>query len=262
MFAGARRITALTGAGVSTASGIPDYRGPAGVWTKDPAAQRMSTLESYLGDLEVRRAAWRRRAAHPVWLAEPNPAHRAFADLERSGRLRALVTQNVDGLHQKAGSTPSMVVELHGSATGTVCVDCGSPGSMRAALERVQAGEDEPDCPACGGILRSTAVLFGEPLDPEVLRRARAAVVDCDLLVAAGTSLTVQPAAGLVGLASTAGAAVLICNAEPTPYDGLATAVVRRPLAEALPELVAIAPIDDAERAAPLTTWGDPSTWS
>jgi NAD-dependent deacetylase len=258
LFASAQRITVLTGAGVSTDSGIPDFRGPDGVWTKDTNAGRRHTFQAYLSDPEVRRTSWRTRQHHPAWVAHPNPAHLALVDLQRSGRLRALLTQNIDGLHQRAGSDPSLVIELHGSLHGTVCLGCGALGSMCAALERVSAGEVDPDCAACGGILKSTTISFGQPLDPDVLRRARAAALDCDLLLAAGTSLLVQPAAGLVGLAAQAGAAVVICNAEPTPYDELASAVVRGPLGEVLPDLVSVPPVASHR---PVSTWGDPSTW-
>ncbi|MEV0677609.1 Sir2 family NAD-dependent protein deacetylase [Actinosynnema sp. NPDC050436] len=250
--AAARRITALTGAGVSTDSGIPDFRGPQGVWT---ALGREFTLDGYLTDPGVRRAAWQARLDHPMWTAEPNAAHRALAALERAGRVRALLTQNVDRLHQRAGSVA--VVELHGSLSGTVCVDCGATGAMSAALDRVRAGEADPGCPACGGVLRSTAVAFGQPLDADVLRAARTAALDCDLVLVAGTSLLVEPAAGLVGLAARAGARVVICNDEPTPCDHLATAVVREPVGESLPALVAVPVVESG----PLRTWGDPATW-
>ncbi|WP_253767003.1 SIR2 family NAD-dependent protein deacylase [Goodfellowiella coeruleoviolacea] len=261
MFASARRITVLTGAGVSTGSGIPDFRGPDGVWTTDPGAQRLVTLADYVADPEVRRAAWLSRAANPAWHARPNPAHHALVDLERTGRLRGLLTQNIDGLHQRAGSDPDSVVELHGSLFGTVCLDCGARGRMREALDRVAQGEADPPCRHCGGILKSTTVFFGEALAPEVLRRARTAALDCELLVAAGTSLTVQPAAGLLDLAARAGAAVLVCNAEPTPYDQAADAVLRGPVGELLPRLVAAAPSGSAGRRRAVSTWGDPSTW-
>ncbi|MEU4806801.1 Sir2 family NAD-dependent protein deacetylase [Actinosynnema sp. NPDC023587] len=250
--AAARRVTALTGAGVSTDSGIPDFRGASGAGT---ALGREFTLDDYLSDPAVRRAAWRVRLAHPVWAAEPNAAHRALAELERAGRVRSLLTQNVDGLHQRAGSVA--VVELHGSWSGTVCVDCGATGSMSAALDRVRAGEEDPDCPACGGVLRSSTVAFGQPLDADVLREARTAVLDCDLVLVAGTSLAVDPAAALVGLAVRVGTPVVICNDEPTPYDATATAVVRGPVGESLPELVAVPVVESG----PLRTWGDPSTW-
>ncbi len=258
LFGSARRITALTGAGVSTASGIPDFRGPNGVWTRDPRAQRLTDLDSYVADPEVRRLAWRGRAEHPAWEAVPNPAHRAFADLAAQGRLTSLLTQNIDGLHQRAGLPAGLVLELHGSVFGVVCLDCGATGSMRAALERVADGEEDPPCRSCGGILKSTTISFGQNLDPDVIRAAQRAALDCDLFVAAGTSLTVHPAAGLAELAVRAGARLVICNAEPTPYDELAAAVLREPLAEVLPELAAV-PL--AESGEPLRTWGDPSTW-
>ncbi|WP_344680198.1 Sir2 family NAD-dependent protein deacetylase [Saccharopolyspora taberi] len=258
LFGAARRITALTGAGVSTASGIPDFRGPNGVWTRDPRAQRLSDIDSYLNDPEVRRESWQRRMDNPAWTAEPNAAHRAFVDLAASGRLGMLLTQNIDELHQRAGLARDKVLELHGSMFGTVCMDCGSTGSTRAALERVAAGEADPPCRACGGILKSTTVSFGQPLDPDVVRACRRASLDCDLFLVAGTSLTVYPAAGFAELAVKAGAELVICNAEPTPYDDLAAAVLREPLVEVLPELMAVEPTG-AER--PLRTWGDPSTW-
>lgn len=242
LFAGARRITALTGAGVSTASGIPDFRGPNGVWTKDPRAQRLSDIDSYVADPEIRKQAWRNRAVHPAWQAEPNAAHQAFVTLADAGRLRALLTQNIDELHQRAGLARDLVWELHGTLFATVCLSCDATGSMRAALDRVAAGEDDPPCRSCGGILKSATVSFGQALDPGVLRASGRAAVDCDVFLAAGTSLTVHPAAGLVDLAVRAGAELVICNAQPTPYDDLAAAVLRAPLAEALPSLAAVAP--------------------
>jgi NAD-dependent deacetylase len=242
LFAGARRITALTGAGVSTASGIPDFRGPDGVWTRNPDAQRLTDIGSYLADPEVRRLAWRNRMVHPAWEAVPNAAHRAFAQLADAGRLDAVLTQNIDELHQRGGVARERVLELHGSLFGTVCLDCGATGSMRTALQRVAAGEDDPPCRSCGGILKSATVSFGQPLDPEVVRAGKQAALQCDLFLAAGTSLTVHPAAGLAELAVRAGADLVICNAEPTPYDGLASAVLRGRLDEVLPALVAVPP--------------------
>ncbi|QUQ66556.1 SIR2 family NAD-dependent protein deacylase [Kutzneria sp. CA-103260] len=258
LIGGSRRITVLTGAGVSTASGIPDFRGPDGVWTKDPEAQRLSSLPDYLADPEVRQRAWRSRAVHPAWTAEPNAAHRALVDLERSGRLGALLTQNIDGLHQRAGSDPKLVVELHGSLTETECLNCGDRRPMAEALDRVARGEADPPCRECGGIIKSATISFGQELDHEVLRRAQRAALDCDLFLAAGTSLTVYPAAALPELAVRAGARLLICNAEPTPFDDAADAVVREPLAESLPALVAAETIEPTGR---LSTWGDPATW-
>ncbi len=229
------RITALTGAGISTDSGIPDFRGPDGVWTRDPAAQRLSTLAAYRDDPELRRESWRRRLAHPAWTAEPNAGHHALVTLERTGRLLALITQNVDGMHQAAGSDPRLVIELHGTMSRTECLGCAARGEMADALRRVRAGAADPDCERCGGILKSATVSFGQRLDPQVLARARAAAEAADVLLAVGSSLTVQPAAGLVGIAAEAGADVVIINADPTPYDGLATVVLRGRIGELLP---------------------------
>lgn len=260
LFGRARRITALTGAGVSTASGIPDFRGPQGVWTKDPAAQRLTDIDSYMADQQVREQAWRSRAANPAWEAEPNAAHRAFADLDREDRLRAVLTQNIDELHQRGGLDAKRVLELHGTMFSTVCLDCGAPGSMRQVLERVEAGEADPPCRACGGILKSATVSFGQSLDADVLRDAQRAAVDCDLFVAAGTSLGVFPAAGFAELAVRAGAGLIICNAEPTPFDEMADAVLRGPLVEVLPRLVS-EPVGDAHTGPRIRTFGDPTTW-
>jgi NAD-dependent deacetylase len=233
----ARRITVLSGAGVSTDSGIPDFRGPNGLWTRDPTAERMSTYQDYRDDPSVRRRSWQSRLAHPAWTAAPNAAHEALVALERTGRLVALVTQNIDGLHQRAGSTS--VLELHGTMHDTVCLTCADRRPMREALDRVAAGEEDPPCLVCGGILKSATISFGQPLDTDVLMAARDAALSCDLMLAVGSSLSVQPAAGLVGLAAKAGATVVICNASETPYDGVASVVLRGPLGEVLPALVA-----------------------
>src|SRR5690606_14419061 len=154
LVAAARRVVALTGAGISTDSGIPDFRGPNGVWTRDPAAEKASTLSHYVADPAVRRAAWRNRLDSPAWRAEPNAGHRALVELERQGRLHTLVTQNIDELHQRAGSDPGRVVEVHGTMRRVTCLSCGETAPMERALDRVRAGEDDPDCRSCGGILK------------------------------------------------------------------------------------------------------------
>jgi NAD-dependent deacetylase len=238
LVAAAQHITVLTGAGISTDSGIPDFRGPQGVWTKNPAAERTSTLQNYLGDPEVRREAWQHRLTSPAWTAQVNPGHQALADLERQGRLRALVTQNIDGLHQQAGNAPDLVLELHGTMWQVRCWTCGIEGPMERALARVGAGDPDPHCEVCGGILKSATISFGQSLDQTVLARAEAAATSCDLLLAVGSTLMVHPAAGLVPIAAQAGAKVVVVNAQPTPYDDLAAAVVRVPISEALPALV------------------------
>ncbi|TDE38611.1 NAD-dependent deacylase [Actinomadura sp. 6K520] len=237
----AAAITVLTGAGISTDSGIPDFRGPQGVWTKDPAAEAMSTIGAYLADPEVRRRAWRSRRDNPVWGAEPNAAHAALVELERAGRLRALITQNIDGLHQRAGSGAGTVLEIHGTLRDAVCLSCGLRTPMPEILRRIDAGEDDPPCAECGGIQKSATISFGQPLDRDVLDAAVTAARSCDLFLAVGTSLTVQPAAGLCLEAVEHGARLVIINAEETPYDGLADAVLRRPIGETLPRLAGIA---------------------
>lgn len=232
-----RGLTVLTGAGVSTGSGIPDYRGPQGVWTRDPEAERLADIEVYLSDADARRRSWQRRVEHPVWEARPNPAHRALVDLERAGILGTLVTQNVDGLHQAAGSDPSRVVEVHGSVRDVICVDCDHRAPTRAAFERITAGEQDPSCPDCGGILKTDTVFFGQPLDPADVERAERAALGCDVFLAAGTSLQVYPVAMLPAIALRAGARLVICNGEPTPFDAEADAVLLGDVTEILPAL-------------------------
>jgi len=235
----ASAVTVLTGAGISTDSGIPDFRGPQGLWTRNPGAQRISDIRAYVTDPQVRRQAWRGRREHPAWSATPNAAHRALVELERSGRLRALVTQNIDELHQRAGSDRALVLELHGTLFMVTCLSCADRTPMAEALDRVAGGEEDPGCLRCGGLLKSATVSFGQSLDPAVLAAAGAAAADCDLLLVVGTSLTVQPAAGLVDVAVRAGIPVVIVNAEPTPYDEVAAALLRDPIGVALPALVA-----------------------
>lgn len=236
MAAGAS-ITVLTGAGISTESGIPDFRGPNGVWTRDPAAQQLFTLQNYVADPAVRRRSWQNRRTHAAWTAEPNAGHHALAELERAGRLRALITQNIDDLHQRAGS--ENVIELHGTLYGVECLRCHDRTEMSEALARVAAGEEDPPCLRCGGILKSATISFGQNLDTAVLRRAQEAARDCAEFYAIGTSLTVQPAAGLARLAARSGARLVIVNAEPTPYDDLADLVIREPIGQVLPALLA-----------------------
>jgi NAD-dependent deacetylase len=236
---GATRIVALTGAGISTDSGIPDFRGPQGVWTKNPKAERLSNIHYYMSDPEVRRLAWQSRLDHPAWQATPNAGHRALVDLERRGTLHALVTQNIDGLHQLAGNSPDRVIEVHGTMRRVMCMSCGWDGPMGDVLERVRTGEEDPPCEACGGILKSATISFGQALVPDVIERAMRAAEDADLLLAVGTSLQVYPIAGAVPLARSAGARVVIVNAEPTPFDEIADAVLRNPIGEVLPRLCA-----------------------
>ncbi len=251
LLARARHVVVLTGAGISTDSGIPDFRGPQGVWTKDPSAEKMATLQAYVTDTELRRRSWRQRLTSPMWDSEPNAGHRAVVTVERSGRLHTLVTQNIDGLHQKAGTDPALVVEIHGTARDVVCLRCGDRQPAGPVHDRVRAGEADPACAVrdqagevCGGILKSATISFGQSLVPDDLFRAEQAAATCDLLLAVGSTLAVFPAAGLVPVAARHGAAVVIVNGGPTEMDGLADLVVQGSISDALTALVeGLAPI-------------------
>ena len=238
--AGPRGTTVVTGAGISTDSGIPDYRGPQGVWTRDPNAMRSKTFEIYMTDPQARAEDWQERLHNPVWEARPNAAHAALVDLEHGGWLRAVCTQNIDGLQQLAGSAPDLVRELHGTMRWVSCLSCGLRTPMPEVLERVAAGDPDPACLDCGGIQKAATIAFGQSLDPGTLRACSDAARDCGVLVAAGTSLTVHPAAGLCDIAKEAGAKLVVCNAQPTPYDHLADAVLREPLGVALPRIATL----------------------
>jgi NAD-dependent deacetylase len=234
---GVRRVAVLTGAGISTDSGIPDFRGPSGLWTHNPAAEKMSTYQVYVADPEVRQRSWQARLAHPAWAAEPNAAHLALARLAASGIDTRVITQNIDGLHQRAGLAADRVLELHGTMYAVVCVRCGARTTMSDALTRVRAGEADPPCTDCGGVLKSATVMFGQSLDTEVLTRSAAAAQAADLFLAIGSTLTVEPAASLCAVAVRGGAPLVIVNRDPTPYDRIATATIRQPISEAVPAI-------------------------
>lgn len=234
----ARRIVVLSGAGISTESGIPDFRGPNGLWTRDPEAEKLSNIDYYLADAEVRRKAWQKRLSNPAWTAQPNAGHKAIVELEQRGKLHALITQNIDGLHQKAGNSQERVIEVHGTMHSVICWDCQRRGPMQETLSRVRAGEADPACRECGGILKSATILFGEGLTPGVMERAMDAAVEADVLIAVGTTLQVYPVAGVVPAAKAAGAKLVIINAEPTQFDRLADAVLHKPIGQTLPLIV------------------------
>jgi NAD-dependent deacetylase len=234
----ARRVVVLTGAGISTDSGIPDFRGPQGVWTKNPKAEKLSDIRYYMSDPEVRRLSWQSRLEHPAWSARPNAGHRALVELERRGKLHALITQNIDELHQLAGNSPDKVIEVHGTMRQVVCMSCDERGPMERALARVRAGETDPPCRSCGGILKSATISFGQALVPEVIDRAMRAAGEAEVFVSVGTSLQVYPIAGTVQVAKRAGSRLVIVNAEPTPFDDLADAVLNERIGEVLPRLV------------------------
>jgi NAD-dependent deacetylase len=234
----ARRVVVLTGAGISTDSGIPDFRGPQGVWTKNPKAEKLSDIRYYMSDPEVRRLSWQSRLEHPAWSAQPNAGHRALVVLEGRGKLHALITQNIDELHQLAGNSPDKVIEVHGTLRRVVCMNCDERAPMEKALARVRAGEADPPCRTCGGILKSATISFGQALVPEVIDRAMRVAGEADVFLSVGTSLQVYPIAGAVQIAKQAGARLVIVNAEPTPFDDLADAVLNAPIGEVLPRLV------------------------
>lgn len=234
----AEKVVALTGAGISTDSGIPDFRGPQGLWTKNPQAEKMATLQHYMGDPEVRKRAWKSRLEQLAGERQPNRGHLALVELERSGKLHALLTQNVDGLHQAAGSDRARIVEIHGTMREVKCMDCGERAPMERALARVRAGEEDPACRSCGGILKSATISFGQSLVQEDLARADHAARTCDLMLAVGTTLAVYPIAGVVPIAKRNGARVVILNAEPTEMDHIADVVLRGSISEVLPQLV------------------------
>jgi NAD-dependent deacetylase len=228
------RIVALTGAGISTESGIPDFRGPQGVWTTNPKAEKLSNIHYYMSDPEVRRLAWQQRLVHPAWQAAPNAGHDALAALERAGKLHALITQNIDGLHQRAGNTSDKVIEVHGTVHEYICMSCGHRGPMQVVLNRVRAGEEDPPCKTCGGILKSATISFGQSLVTEVIERAMQAAAEADLLLAIGSTLQVYPVASVVPRAKAAGARVVIVNAEPTRFDDIADIVIQRRIGDVL----------------------------
>ena len=223
----ARRVVALTGAGLSTDSGIPDFRGPQGIWTTNPKAEKLSNIHHYMSDPDVRRLAWQSRLTHPAWQAEPNAGHYALVHLEGRGKLHAVVTQNIDGLHQRAGHDPDRVIELHGNAHGVECLGCGDWQARQEIHDRVTAGEEEPVCARCGGILKPTTVSFGQSMPEEEMRLATELSMAADLFISIGSSLVVEPAASFPRIAKQSGARLVILNNQETPLDYLADIVIR-----------------------------------
>jgi NAD-dependent deacetylase len=236
---GARRIAVLTGAGISTGSGIPDYRGPEGVWTRKPSAMEAFTLKNFMTEPAVRREFWRSYAGHAAWRAEPNAAHRALAELDRAGVAVRVLTQNIDGLHQRAGLAARKVLELHGSMHTTRCTRCPVRLPTSEVLARVESGDDDPACQDCGGILKLDIVLFGQNLDAEVIGHARNIAAASGLFLAVGSSLQVEPAASLCTVAVRSGAMLVIVNRDPTPYDEDAAYVLRDDIEDVVPQFCA-----------------------
>ena len=234
--AGASRIVGFTGAGISTESGVPDFRSPHGVWAQNRIVDFQEFVSSEAGRIEY----WRQKAA--AWPAmrdaQPNAGHFAFVELHKQGRLDALITQNIERLHQRSGLPTDKVLELHGTTTEAVCLTCGDRITSDEACRRVEGGEKAPRCRPCGGFLKPATVSFGQAMPHDVMLRAQVAAETCDLLLAVGSSLVVEPAASIPRVARQAGARLIIVNRDPTPLDGIADAVVRGEIGAVLPELV------------------------
>ncbi|HMS59284.1 MAG TPA: Sir2 family NAD-dependent protein deacetylase [Tepidiformaceae bacterium] len=228
-------IVALSGAGISTESGIPDFRGPQGVWTKDPEAEKRATLQHYMANRDTRVRAWQGRRESPLFSADANAGHRALAEIAAHTRFDLLVTQNIDGLHQKGGFPAERVVEIHGTVHEFTCMGCGERGDIHRVIARVEAGEEDPPCRTCGGILKSATISFGQQLVASDLERAMDAASRADVFLAIGTTLGVYPAANMPIAALQEGARLVILNAQPTPFDEYASIIVREPLGEVLP---------------------------
>jgi NAD-dependent deacetylase len=240
----ATSVTVLTGAGISTGSGIPDFRGPEGLWTKDPTAERLANIDHCVNSPDVRVASWQRQVELRGLNPQPNAAHRALVTFERTGKLRALVTQNIDGLHLAAGSDPALVLEVHGNSRRTRCLRCGAELATTEVLDRVEAGELDPHCSVplddatCGGILKTAVVSFGQPLPNDVFAEAEFRTKSSDLLMCVGSSLGVRPVSGLVDKALTRGRRLIIVNGEPTVYDRDADIVVRGDIVTVLGDIL------------------------
>jgi NAD-dependent deacetylase len=238
LLANAKSVGVLTGAGISTDSGIPDFRGPQGVWTLNPKAEKTSTLSHYLNDPEVREIAWQTRIRSPAWDAQANAGHRALVELEKRGALLALVTQNIDELHQRAGSSPDKVVEVHGTMRRALCWSCKREWPMEEFLVRVRNGETDPHCLECGGVVKSATISFGQHLVEHVIERAFRTAAECDVLLCVGSTLAVGPVNKMVPIAAVRGVPIIIVNGSETEMDHRATIVVRGLISDVLPTLI------------------------
>ena len=234
----AQRVVALTGAGISTDSGIPDFRGPQGVWTKNPLAEKMSNIHYYLADPEVRKLSWQNRLSSPAWSAKPNAGHLALVELGEATESSMRSSRRTSTSCTRSPATrPTWLIEVHGTMRRVMCWDCGMRAPMQKALDRVRKGEEDPRCRDCGGILKSDTISFGQQLVPEVIDRAMRAAGEGDLFLSVGTSLQVYPVAGAVDIARSAGAKIVIVNAQPTPFDDIADAVLDGSISEVLPRI-------------------------
>jgi NAD-dependent deacetylase len=236
LIAKSNRIVAFTGAGISTESGVPDFRSPNGVWANNRMIEYGEFVSSRAGRIEY----WRQKALSWPQMrdARPNAGHLALVDLERRGKLTAIITQNIDGLHQGAGHNPKKVIELHGTTTEAVCLTCGDRISMDEAMRRIEEGDPAPSCEKCGGYLKPATISFGQAMPQHEMRRAVEYSCNCEVFLAVGSSLVVYPAAALPELAKQNGAALIIINRTPTPLDGIADLVINEEIGKALPQLV------------------------
>ena len=236
LIARASRIVGFTGAGISTESGVPDFRSPDGVWARNRTVYFEEFLSSEAGRVEY----WRQKMeGWPAMRdARPNAGHRAFVALHEQGRLTAMITQNIERLHQRSGLPGDLVLELHGTTTEAVCLTCGDRIPSDEACRRVAGGELAPRCTLCGGLLKPATVSFGQPMPQDVMVRAYAAAESCDLLLAVGSSLVVEPAASIPRIARRAGARLIIVNREPTPLDVIADVVMHGEIGDILPALI------------------------
>lgn len=239
LIAKSKCVVGFTGAGISTESGIPDFRSPNGIWANNRIIEYGEFISSRAGRIEY----WRQKVA--MWPemrdAKPNAGHLAFVELERRGRLGALITQNIDGLHQRAGNSSEIVIELHGTTAEAECLSCHLRISMDDAVGRVTAGDSAPECESCGGLIKPATISFGQAMPAREMDLAVKACRECEVLIAAGSSLVVYPAAALPELAKQSGAALIIVNRTPTPLDGIADLVINEEIGKTLPRLIGMA---------------------
>lgn len=233
----AQRIVALTGAGISTESGIPDFRSPGSIWQK----QSPVSYQDFINKREARQKYWqtRRNLSAQVAAAHPNTAHLALAELERKHRLQGIITQNFDGLHHDAGNNPDHIIELHGTSRAAACTLCGKRSPIKELQQRIDAGEIDPQCPDCGGFLKAATILFGQRVPEVELSRARELAATCDLFLVVGSSLKVTPAATLPRIALSNDIPLIIINLQSTPLDDYADVVLNEKAGAVLPPIVA-----------------------
>ena len=239
MLAECRRAVVFTGAGISTESGIPDFRSPGGIWSRTTPIY----FQDFLASEEARRETWRRRieVGRDMQHAEPNRGHRAVAALVERNTASCVITQNIDGLHQRSGIPDARVIELHGNSTYASCLECGERHELAPILEDFRRDERLPLCRACGGAVKTATISFGQPMPEAAMARAREESVACDLFVAVGSSLVVYPAAGFPIVAKRAGARLVIINREATELDPIADLVIHDEIGQTLGEAVGVA---------------------